>query len=141
VTGWLSLPAPGAGLATTDLCPDAISDGGYGIQPQEKLDNTMTSSAEILSHEEILLAARIIDGCRHERRVAWPVHGAVSTLIKGTMRHLTDEIGDGAPARSGRDIREQFVRITATWEAREHWLSVPDIMRLMREGLFIFRSY
>jgi hypothetical protein len=97
----------------------------------------MTGSAEILSHEEILLAARIIEGCRHARRVAWPVDVDTPMLTRGTMRHLTDEIGDQALARPDRDIREQFVRITG---ALEHWLPVTYVMGLMREGLFIFRG-
>jgi hypothetical protein len=97
----------------------------------------MTGGAEILSHEDILLAARIIEGCRHARRVAWPVDVDTPMLIRGVMRHLTDEIGDEALARPDRDIREQFVRITG---ALEHWLPVSYVMRLMREGLFIFRG-
>jgi hypothetical protein len=95
----------------------------------------VTGGAEILSHEDILLAARIIEGCRHARRVAWPVDVDVPMLTRGTMRHLTDEMGDQALARTDRDIREQFVRITG---ALEHWLPVSHVMRLMREGLFIF---
>jgi hypothetical protein len=121
----------------TDVCPDAISHGGYGIYATRKRDSAMTSSAEILSHEEIVLAARIIEGCRHARRVAWPVDVDAPMLIRGIMRHLTDEMGDQVLARPDRDIREQFVRITG---ALEHWLPVSHVMRLMREGLFIFRD-
>jgi hypothetical protein len=88
-----------------------------------------------MTHGDILTAARIIDGCRRDARVTWAADGDVSRLLTGTMRHVTNGAGDGAHADTSRDIRGQFVRISATFE---HWLPVADIMAMLAEGLFAF---
>lgn len=98
----------------------------------------MTTTTTVpMTHAEIRFAAELLDGCRHGRRVQWAVNGDVTMICDGVLRHITDERDTGNHARPDRDIREQWVRISGTFE---YWLPVTEVIELMRDQLFVIQG-
>lgn len=95
---------------------------------------TRTRSA-VLKQHEILTAAKLIEGCRKNVKVTWAVNGDVGTLLTGQLRYIERTNQATGEVAVSDDIRDQWVRITTTFE---HWILVGDVMQAISDGLFIF---
>jgi len=88
-----------------------------------------------MTQGEILLAAKLIEGCRATAKVTWAVGGDVGTLLSGAVRYIEATNHATGERTDSQDVRDQFVRITTNFE---HWLLVAEVLDMMAEGLFIF---
>lgn len=87
-----------------------------------------------MTQGEIVTAAQLIEGCRKGQRVTWAVNGDVGTLLTGMLRYIEHTNQATGERAASDDIRDQFVRITTTFE---HWLQVREVMEMMVNGLFV----
>jgi len=86
-----------------------------------------------LTQSEIVQAASLIQGCLSTQRVKWAVNGDAESVLTGRLRYIERTNQATGEQAASDDIRDQFVRITATFE---HWLRVGDVLKMMSDGLF-----
>ena len=97
----------------------------------------MTNPASTpLTHGQIVMAYRLIQGCQAGWPVIWSSDQGESVL-KGTLRAITPAQNDPCFASPSEDIRTQWVRISSTFE---HWLPVSQVLELMRDNLFVINA-
>jgi hypothetical protein len=96
---------------------------------------SITKTRESLTQWEIVTLAEIINGCRNTAKVTWAVDGDVSRLLTGSLRYIERTNQATEVTAESDDIRDQYVRITATFE---HWMLVSDILAAIGDGLFVF---
>ncbi|BBX30479.1 hypothetical protein B7435_16740 [Mycolicibacterium peregrinum] len=89
-----------------------------------------------MTHGEVLLSARVLDGATRGLKIRWmqdiddpaaiaPVPSRGGNVMHGVLRRVVDAPGSVLDARPGTDIRDQFVHVSATFE---HWLPVSAVM-------------
>lgn len=79
---------------------------------------------ETITAVDVTRLASVLEGVRHGSRI-W-LHIGTSREFDGVMRHLTDEADTGNHGSwTDGDLREKFVRISATFE---HWVRVSELI-------------
>jgi hypothetical protein len=94
-----------------------------------------TTTRQALTVPMATYLSTLVAGVMRGARVRW-INPATGDDVSGTLRHFTAEAGNGDYARFGQDVFDTFVRITTTtgWET---WLSVPEILDMIRDLTFV----
>lgn len=82
---------------------------------------------EILSADDVVQLAKIVQGVRSGARIRMAEHDGVT--FTGVLRHFTNSGGDAAHMSDDVDIRDAWVRVSATWE---HWFPVSSLLDGLR---------
>jgi hypothetical protein len=79
--------------------------------------------SDILTVGQAVTIGLILDACQRQVPVTWLTESG--NILTGTIRSLE--------VRSGQDVREARVRVSATFE---HWFDMVDVIRMVDSGEF-----
>lgn len=91
----------------------------------------MTTETEVLDINTANALATILGWAQRNARVTWAANGhELDRLITGTVRSVGDELGNFA--RNDDDVRDLYLRITATFE---FFIPIRDVIFWLRNGV------
>jgi hypothetical protein len=93
------------------------------------MDNNTDTATRVLTMGDACTLADIIRAAQGGKRVRWLVDSG--DVMEGVARSIGDT--DGTFLRAGQDVRDGYLRISATFE---HYLPVAEVIAKCQAGEF-----